>query len=302
MITIQKLRYIVEIVNSGTINEAAKRLFITQPSLSASVRELEEELGIEIFIRTNKGVILSQEGVEFLGYARQALEQMDLLERRYNAAKPKKQLLAISTQHYAFVVNAFVQLVEKYGGGEYEFMFRDTRTYEILEDVRTLRSEIGVIYLNDFNEKVLRQILKQNQLDFHPLFNARPHVFVSAANPLAQKNEVTLEDLLPYPHLSFEQGEHNSFYYAEEILSTIERKKTIRVSDRATIFNLMIGLGGYTISTGVISADLNGEDIVAIPLAVNEMITVGWIAHKKASLSRLAQCFVEELVKATEGI
>lgn len=299
--TIQKLRYIVEVTSCGSINEAAKRLFISQPSLSSAIKEVEEEAGIQIFLRTNKGVVLSQEGVEFLGYARQVLEQVTLLERRYDSSKPVKQLFSVSTQHYAFVVKAFVNLVKQYGGEVYEFVFRDTRTYEILEDVKTLRSEIGVIYLNDFNGKVLRHILKQEELDFHVLFHARPHVFISAKHPLAQRTAVTLDDLEAFPCLTFEQGETNSFYYAEEILSTLPRSKSIRVSDRATIFNLMIGLNGYTISTGVMNAELNGEGIIAIPLAVDEIITVGWISHKKVPLSIMADRFIQELKKETAG-
>jgi DNA-binding transcriptional LysR family regulator len=293
--TLQKLRYIIAIVNCGSISEAAKYLFITQPSLSSAVRELEEQIGFEIFLRTNKGVVLSPAGAEFLGYARQIVEQVDLMEQRYLHAKPSRQHFSVSTQHYAFVVNAFVNLVKGYGSAEYEFTFRDTRTHEILEDVRNLRSEIGVIYLNDFNSKVLGHIIRQNGLNFHPLFIAKPHIFVSTSNPLAQKDLVTLEDLEEYPCLSFEQGEYNSFYYSEEILSTLSHPKSIHVSDRATIFNLMIGLNGYTISTGVISADLNGDEIVAVPLEVEETITVGWIAHKKVTLSRLAEQFVQEL-------
>ncbi len=298
--TIQKLRYIIEIVNAGSMNEAAKRLFITQPSLSGAVKELEEQVGFDIFLRTNKGVVLSPEGAEFLGYARQIVEQADLMEQRYTNARPGRQRFSVSTQHYAFVVQAFVNLVKAHGAQEYEFSFRDTRTYEILEDVRSLRSEIGVIYLNDFNTKVLSHLMDQYGLAFHPLFAAKPHIFVGANSPLAKLKAATLQDLEGYPCLSFEQGEHNSFYYSEEILSTLPHQKSIKVSDRATIFNLMIGLNGYTISTGVINADLNGEGIVAVPLLVEETITVGWIAHKKVTLSRLAELFVGELQGAVE--
>jgi DNA-binding transcriptional LysR family regulator len=300
-LTLQKLRYIIEIVNSGSIKTAADRLFISQPSLSAAMQDLEKELGIKVFQRTNKGIVLSADGAEFLGYARQVVEQADLLERRYTNRKPTKQHFSVSTQHYAFVVSAFVSLIQQYGADEYEMLFRDTRTHEILDDVSNMRSEIGVIYLNDFNEKVLRRFLEQNKLEFHPLFTAKPHIFVSAQNPLATQESVSIEDLEQYPCLSFEQGEHNSFYFSEEILSTVMHKKSIRVSDRATIFNLMIGLNGYTISTGVLNADLNGEDIVSVPLQSEETITVGWIAHKRATLSNLALRFVEELQKAVES-
>lgn len=298
--TIQKLRYMIEVVNSGTISHAAKKLFVSQPSLSNAIQELETELGFDIFRRTNTGVMLTPKGTEFLGYARQVVEQADLLEQRYFSGKSARQHLSISTQHYAFVVKAFVNLVHKYALDEYDFSFRDTRTHEILEDVRYLRSEIGVIYLNTFNEKVIGHLLKEYELVFHPLFVAAPHVFVGAANPLAKKDYITLEDLDPYPRLSYEQGEYNSFYYSEEILSTLSHKKNIIVSDRATIFNLMIGLNGYTISTGVINSELNGDNIVAVPLKVEESITVGWICHKKVTLTHLAELFLEELKRVIE--
>jgi DNA-binding transcriptional LysR family regulator len=298
VITLQKLRYVIEIVRCGSFSEAAKRLFIAQPSLSGAVREMEEEIGFEIFLRTAKGAVLSPQGAEFLGYARQVVEQADLMDRRYFGAQAVRQRFSVSTQHYAFVVKAFVHLVEEHGSDEYEFTFRDTRTYEILEDVRTLKSEIGVIYLNDFNRKVLGSLIAKGGMNFHPLMDAKPHVFVGASSPLAKMGAVTLQDLEEYPCLAFEQGEYNSFYFSEEILSTLPRKKVIRVSDRATIFNLMIGLNGYTISTGIINADLNGDGIVAVPLLVDETITIGWIAHKNMMRSRLMEWFILALEEA----
>jgi DNA-binding transcriptional LysR family regulator len=294
-VTLQQLKYVIEIVLCGSINEAARRLYMTQPSLSKAVKELEKELGIDIFLRTSKGITLSRDGAEFLGYARQVVEQAELLERRYFNASPSQQLFSVSTQHYAFAVNAFVEMIKKHGASEYQFTLRETRTYEIIENVKNLRSEIGILYLSSFNEKVMTQIMKEEGLDFHPLFEARPHIFISAQNPLASRLSVSLEDLDAYPRLSFEQGEYNSFYYAEEMFSTIPRKKSIQVSDRATLFNLLIGLNGYTISTGVLSTDLNGSNIVSVPLDVDETITVGWIVHKKTRLSRMANIYLEEL-------
>jgi len=293
--TLQQLKYAIEIAARGSINEAAKRLFITQPSLSNAIKELEAELNIIIFERTNKGISISVEGAEFLGYARQVLEQTELLENRYLDAKPSPQHFSVSTQHYAFSVNAFVNLMKKYALDEYEFTLRETKTYEILEDVKNLRSEIGILYLNEFNSKVINKFMKEGNLEFSVLFKASPHVFISAKNPLAKQEQVSLEDLDSYPCLSFEQGEYNSFHFSEEILSTLSHKKSIRVSDRATLFNLLIGLNGYTISTGVLSADLNGNNIIAVPLDINETITVGWISHKNVTPSRLAIAYVQEL-------
>lgn len=283
------------------MNEAAKRLFVSQPSLSNAIRELEQELRITIFERTNKGISLSKEGVEFLSYARQVVEQAELLEGRYLNAKPSPQHFAVSTQHYAFAVNAFVKLVQEYGQEEYELALRETKTHEIIQDVRTLRSEIGILYLNEFNEKVMRRLLKDANLEFHSLFIAKPHIFISVNNPLAKQDVVSIHQLEPYPYLSFEQGEYNSFHFSEEILSTLSHPKSIRVNDRATLFNLLIGLNGYTISTGVLSAELNGRDIIPVPLDCEETMNVGWISHKSAALSKLATVYVEALHEAASN-
>ncbi|MGI5880238.1 MAG: LysR family transcriptional regulator [Syntrophomonadaceae bacterium] len=293
--TLQQLRYVIKIVECGSITEAARQLFVSQPSLSNAVKELETELGIEIFNRTAKGISLTIDGGEFLSYARQVIEQTELLEQRYLGKKPSKQLCSVSTQHYAFAVNAFVNLLRALDVDEYEFTLRETRTWEIIEDVKNLRSELGIIYLSDFNEKVIAKLLKENHLTFYPLFEADPHVFISSVHPLAGKESVTLEDLDDYPFLAFEQGEYNSFYFSEEILSTVPHKKTIHVSDRATLFNLLIGLNGYTICTGVLNSDLNGENIISVPLESEEKMLVGWIANEKAHLSTIASDYITEL-------
>ncbi|SHN10651.1 LysR family transcriptional regulator [Gracilibacillus kekensis] len=293
--TLQQLKYVIEVVRSQSINKAAQRLFISQPSLSNALKELEEEIGVTIFLRTNKGITITPEGFEFLGYARQVVEQAELLENRYDKSRTPQQNFAVSSQHYAFAVSAFVRLLKDYDREEYEFTLRETRTYEIIDDVKNLRSEIGILYVNDFNEKIIHKFLREANLTFHSLFIANPHVFISSTNPLAKRESVTLEDLNPFPYLSYEQGEYNSFYFSEEILSTLSRPKNIRVSDRATLFNLLIGLNGYTISTGVISHKLNSKDIIAVPLDVNEEIHVGYITHKNVTNSKLAEIYIQYL-------
>jgi len=295
--TLQQLRYAAGVARYGSFNEAASRLFISQPSLSAAIRDLEGEIGIRIFARTSRGVNVTSEGAEFLAYARQVLEQTELLETRYRDAKPQRRLFSVSTQHYAFAVNAFVDLIRDLGAEEYEYTLRETRTHEIVDDVRNLRSEIGILYLNDFNSKVLRKLFAEGALVFTPLFTALPHVFISAHHPLARRKSVTLDDLADYPCLSFEQGEYNSFHFSEEIQSTLVHRKSIKVSDRATLFNLLIGLNGYTISTGVLTADLNGNAIVPVPLELDEEITVGYVVHKSVSLSSAGTLYLEKLVK-----
>ncbi len=298
--TLLQLKYVTVIAEKGTISEAAKELYISQPSLTAAVKELEKEFGITIFKRTNKGIIISAEGEEFLGYARQVLEQTSLIKERYLGETPIKHQFCVSAQHYSFVVEAFVELLKNYGGEEYDFRIRETQTYEIIEDVAKQKSEVGVLYRNKFNETVLNKTLRDNDLKFHALFKAEPHVFVSSFSPLAEKKKVTLEDLQPYPRLSYEQGEHNSFYFSEEILSTLDSKKDIMVCDRATLFNLLIGLNGYTICSGVINENLNGKNIVSVPLEADDYMEIGYITNNKTVLGKFAALYIDILKKHTE--
>ena len=293
--TLQQLKYVVTVARTGSMSEASKELFISQPGLTTSIRELETEMGIKIFTRTNKGVVTSNEGERFLGYARQVLEQASLLEGVYKSGTKIKQQFCVSTQHYSFAVNAFVDLIRRFAGEEYDFSLRETETYEIIDDVARLKSEIGVLYLNEFNQTVLHKILKANDLQFTELFEAEPHIFISNKNPLAEKTAVTMQDLQPYPYLSFEQGEHNSFYYSEEIFSTEIRSKNIRVRDRATLFNLLIGLNGYTICSGVIDEELNGKNIVAVPLREKGSMHIGYITRKQSIPSRLGSIYLDAL-------
>lgn len=295
--TLQQLKYVVTVAETGTITEAAGKLYISQPSLTNAIHELEREMQIVIFNRTNKGISLSKEGDIFLGYARQVLEQAEILEDKYKGEGSGKKQFCVSTQHYSFAVNAFVDLIKKYGQEEYDFSLRETQTYEIIEDVAKMRSEIGILFLNEFNEKVITKILKSNALEFHDLFVAKPHVFISRRHPLADHEIITNEELESYPYLSFEQGEHNSFYFSEEIFSASERKKNIRVRDRATLFNLLIGLNGYTVCSGVIDKKLNGKDIIAVPLADESDMRIGYITHRKGMLSRLGTTYLDALSK-----
>lgn len=295
--TLQQLRYVIAVAETGTITEAANKLFISQPSLTNAVRELEKEMNILIFNRTNKGITPSKEGEIFLGYARQVLEQAAVLEDKYKKSSGGKKQFCVSAQHYSFAVNAFVDLVKEYGQEEYDFSLRETQTYEIIEDVAKLRSEIGILFLNDFNEAVIGKILRSHDLMFHELYVARPHVFISRKHPLAQRNVITNQELVEYPYLSFEQGEHNSFYFSEEIFSASERKKNIRVRDRATLFNLLIGLNGYTVCSGVIDEKLNGKDIIAVPLADEGDMRIGYITHRKGMLSRLGDTYLSAIKK-----
>lgn len=300
--TLQQLKYILAVVEYRSITEAARNIYVSQPALSASIHDLEDELGIEIFSRTSKGISLTSDGAEFLSYARQVVEQTDLLEQHYNNKKPAKQLCSFSTQHYAFAISAFANIVKESTAEEYEFTLRETKTYEIIEDVKNLKSETGIIYVSDFNNKIIMKLLKENHLTFYKLFTAKPHVFISKNHPLAKKKSVTLKDMENYPYLCFEQGDFNSFYFSEEVLSTVNRKKIIHVSDRATLFNLVIGIDGYTISTGIITNDLNGDGIISVPLITenNEDITVGYILNDRVEESKYAKLYLNELKRMAE--
>jgi len=295
--TLQQLKYIVTVAETGNITEAAKRLFISQPSLTNAVRELENEMQVTIFNRTNKGVVVTNEGDVFLSYARQILEQVGLLEEKYLNVKERRPRFSVSCQHYSFAVNAFVDVIKMFDADQYDFTLRETQTYEIIEDVSKLRSEIGILYVSSKNEEIIGKLLKQNDLEFQELFVAKPHVFIYSKHPLAERESIALEELEEYPYLSFEQGEYNSFYFSEEILSTLDRKKNVKVRDRATLFNLVIGLNGYTVSSGVISRELNGENIIAKPLLVDEYMRIGIIRQKNMPLSRYGVLYIEALQK-----
>lgn len=298
---IQQLEYLEKIVEAGSINEAAKRLFLTQPSLSNAVKELENEMGIQIFQRSSGGISLTAEGREFMTYSKQILDQVNLMNERYKNGQQRKQSFSVSAQHYAFVVHAFVELIKSVNANEYQFTLRETETQNIFNDLAQFKSELGILYTNGFNQKIMQRLFKENNLVFTPLFVAKPHIFVSRYNPLTSKSSVNLSDLEYFPYLSYEQGEVNSFYFSEEILSTLSHKKSIKVSDRATIFNLMVGLNGYTISSGIISSKLNDDKIVAIPLNVDDDITMGWLKHRQVELSPLAERYLTMLKEHIKG-
>ncbi|MDR2999142.1 MAG: LysR family transcriptional regulator [Microbacterium sp.] len=299
-LTLQQLRYFIEVAAEGSISGAADVLYVAQPTMSAAMKDLEARVGRPLLVRSARGVTLTDDGAEFLGYARQVVEQVELLEQRYLGRPPSRRLLGVSTQHYSFAVDAFVRMVNATEAAEYEFSLRETRTWDIIEDVRTLRSEVGVLFRNDFNRRVIDKLLRDSGMAFHPLFAATPHIFIARNNPLSAHARVTLADLVDLPRLTFDQGTNNSFYFAEEILSTLSSKQEIRVADRATIFNLMIGVGGYTISTGIISDELDPE-IVAIPLEVDERIEIGWIGHAAIPLTDLAQRYLDEVRAVVAG-
>jgi len=295
--TIQQLKYIIATAERGSITEAAKSLYLSQPSLSGAIQDVERETGLTIFNRCHAGVALTVEGMEFLGYARQVVQQMELLESRYIDNRPEKVRFCVSTQHYTFAANAFVELVQRFGQERYEFILNETQTHQIIEDVRNRFSDLGVLYLSQSNEGVLRKSFEGCGLEFYELFPAAPHVFLRREHPLANREKIALKDLQPYPRLNFVQGAYESSNFAEELFSSEITDKSIKISDRAAIVNFMIGLDGYTISSGIFPRYLHGDSIVSIPLAEQEIMQIGYLLNKDRELSELGKRYIEALMQ-----
>ena len=299
--TLQQLKYALTSADCGSMNEAAKQLFISQPSLSETMKELETEIGLDIFLRSNRGIVITPEGEEFLGYARQVTEQFGLLQSKYIDKKVKEKF-SVSTQHYTFAVKAFVETVKQIGMEQYEFAVHETTTISVIENVKNFKSEIGVLYENDFNEKVLNKMFKENGLEFVELFSCDTFVYLWSGHPLAKQDVITMEELDEYPCLSFDQGKNNSLYLAEEMKSTYEYRRLIKANDRATLLNLMIGLNAYTLCSGIICEDLNGNDYKAVPLKETEKMRIGYIKRKGAKVSHIGELYIEELKKYKEKV
>ena len=299
--TLQQLKYVITISKSGSMHTAADELFITQPNLSKAIKDLELEMGITIFNRTNKGVLLTDDGTKFLSYARQVVEQANLLEDIYKNKESIKRIFAISSQHYGFVVNAFVKLVETLGKDTYEFSLRERKTYDVINDVKDGRSELGVIYFSRFNSEIMKKVISSNGLSYEFLFEAKPHVLLSKNHPLANKERLTLDDLDAYPRLSYDQGLNNSFYYSEEPHALESVSKAIVVSDRATLFNILIGLNGYTISSGMISSSLDGNNIISIPLETDEVMDLVYIYDSDKPMKEITKQYLAILREYISG-
>jgi DNA-binding transcriptional LysR family regulator len=301
-LTLQQIKYVIGIAETGSFNKAAEKLFVSQPSLTATIHDLEDELGIEIFNRTGRGVTLTNDGTEFLTSARQLYIDYQSVMEKYGENGKIKKKFGVSTQHYSFAVKSFVEMVKDFNTNEYEFAIRETKTREVIEDVATLKSEIGILYLSDFNRKAITSILKSKELEFHHLIDCKAYVYIWKGHPLANKKQISLSQLEDYPCLSFEQGDGASFYFAEEILSTEEYHRTIKANDRATILNLMIGLNGYTLCSGIICEELNGSDYIAVPFkeedeSINRIMEIGFITRRGFNLSTIGNKYIEEVRK-----
>ena len=293
--TLIQLKYAVCAAGENSFNDAAKKLYISQPSLSGAIAALEKEVEIQIFNKSKTGMSLTTEGEEFIGYARQVLEQYELLDAKYISKRESKKKFSVSMQHYTFAVQAFIETIKQYGMNDYEFEIYEETTYTVIENVRNCKSELGILYLNDFNRQVLEKIFAEYRLQFHPIFDCGLYVYMAKTHPLAGKEQIALEELMDFPCLSFSQGTHNSFYFAEEVLSTVPYKKLIKASDRATLLNLMIGINGYTICSGIICEELNGAEYVAVRLDSDEKMTIGYLTRRDMHLSKIGMDYLEVL-------
>ena len=297
--TLQQIHYIITIADTGSLGKAAEKLYISQPSLTNALKELEKEFSITIFHRSAKGVTLTTEGERFLPYARQVYDQYLNLMEEYGKFDRRKTSFAVSTQHYSFAVKAFVELTRQVDVAEYELAIRETRTQEVIQDVASMRSEIGVLYLNETNRKPLEKILSSQGLVFHPLIRCGAYVYLWREHPLASKKSITLEELLPYPCLAFEQGDV-PFYFAEELLSTQVYPRLIRCCDRATILNMMVGVLGYTLCSGIICEELSGVDYIAVPFATHgelgdDTMEIGYIERRNITHTPLGLQYIREM-------
>ena len=300
--TLQQLNYVITISEIGSFNRAAEKLYVAQPSLTSAIKELEKEMGIVIFNRTGRGVTLTADGLEFLPYARQVYEQFENLVELYGKRGSRRQKFAVSTQHYSFAVKAFVEMTKTFDVAQYEFAIRETRTRDVLDDVISSRSEIGILYLNDFNRKAIEKMLSVGNLVFHSLIDCRAYVYIWRKHPLAGRDSISMKDLEPYPCLSFEQGDNSNFYLAEEILPTNDYPRIIKACDRATMLNLMVGLNGYTLCSCIICEELNVDDYISVPYRDEEadlgnVMEIGYITRKNSVLSSVGERYITEIKK-----
>lgn len=298
--TLNQIKYVIAIAEAGSLNQASEQLYIAQPSLTKSVQELEKELGFAVFNRSGRGVSLTSDGAEFLLYAREIYAKYESMLEKFGSGEGIKKKFGVSTQHYSFAVKAFVETVKAYDMTEYEFAIRETMTKDVISDVASMKSEVGVLYLNDFNRQAIGKLLRSSGLEFNRLIDCHAYVYIWKGHPLAKKKRITFDELKEYPCLSFEQGDNSSFYFAEEILPTHEYPRTIKTNDRATMLNLMIGLNAYTLCSGIICEELNGDDCIAVPYKEDEenpnsIMEIGYVTRKDSRLSELGERYVNEL-------
>ncbi|MBR3339884.1 MAG: LysR family transcriptional regulator, partial [Lachnospiraceae bacterium] len=298
---INQLKYVLEVASSSSMREASTKLFVSQPALSASIHELEEELGILIYERTNKGISLTDAGREFLSYAKKAVGQYEVLEERYHSRDSGKEHFSVSTQHFNFPIKAFTDVIREMKPDKYIFSIHETKTREVLEDVRSLKSEVGIVSFSGSNEALIKKFFRDYQLDFNPLMKRDTYVYVWKGHPLAEREEISIEEMEDYPFISFDQSDDSNFYLTEEAMADHDFDKMIKSDDRATSMEIIAELGGYSIGTGMLSGDdVILQGLVGIKLKEEDPLTIGYITRKGSTLSEYGRKYIEELMKYKE--
>lgn len=299
--TILQLKYVIALANAKSMREAASRLYVSQPALSATIRELEEELNIKIFERNNKGISITAEGLELLTYAKQAVSQYEVIEDRYIAKWKDKKRFSVSMQHYVFALHAFINTIKQYDESKYSYSVNETRTDDVLNDVRDMKSEIGIISFSESNENVIKKLFREYQLTFTPIMTRSTYAYLWKTHPLANREELSLEDLDEYPCISFDQNSESEYYLTEEALSDYDFKKHIKSNDRATTAELMASLNGYSIGTGNMTESIAlKDDFVCIKLKEEDPLTIGYIVRSNHELSDIGNTYIDELLKYLE--
>lgn len=298
---ISQIRYVLEVAASSSMREAAKRLYISQPALSASIRELEEEIGILLFERSNKGIALTDEGREFLVYAKKAVSQYEILEERYLSNDADRERFSVSTQHYNFAIKAFTSVIDESKLGKYTFSIHETKTGKVLEDVRDLKSQVGVISFSAANEDLIRKLIKEYQLEFTPLMKRETYVYIWKDHPFANRKEISIEEMREYPCIAFDQSDDSNFYLSEEAMADYAFEKLIKSDDRATSMELIAALNGYSIGSGMLSQeDSVLQGLVSVKLKEEDPLTIGYIIRKNSKLSPYGTAYVKALKKFKE--
>ena len=297
--TLQQINYLLTIAECSSMNKAAEKLFIAQPTLTGAVREVEKEIGISVFHRTHRGVTPTVEGEEFLLRIRRVYQQYEEVMESYGDDVKCRRKFAVSMQHYSFAVNAFIRMAKHYDSNQFDLALRETKTIDVINDVSTLKSEIGIIYICETNQRVITKLLKEHELDFTPIIECPASVYLARSHPLAGEKELTVDQLDPYPCLSFEQGGETDIYFAEEIMIEHAYQKTVKATDRATMMNLMEGLNGYTLCSSIYSEKLSGDQFLVIPFKSDEdalsTMTIGYITKKNWELSSMGRQFLDEI-------
>jgi DNA-binding transcriptional LysR family regulator len=298
---VTQLKYVLETANSSSMREASTKLYVSQPALSASIHDLEDELGILIFERTNKGISLTDEGREFLIYAKKAVGQYEILEDRYLSRNSEKERFSVSTQHYNFSIKAFTEVIRNINPDKYVFFIHETKTKEVLDDVASLKSEVGIISFSGSNEALIKKLFRDYRLEFTPLMQRETFIYVWKGHKLAGRKEISIGEMKDYPCISFDQSSDGNFYLTEEAMADYSFDKMIKSDDRATTMELIAELGGYSIGSGMLSKeDSVLKGLVAIKMIEEDPLTIGYITRKGSALSRYGREYVKELLKYKE--